>query len=171
MTTYGSSKGPTAYDTGAGGSFQGSKPAGLGPSVENGRDGPYNPIESNWSTPGSQVYGGETYHGHNAGPASNNIKPLPASSTNPGQSPDGGQYTSVGWAQKDGLVHQGPDTPTTSYTDGIKEDVGYKVLGRVDITDRPLPNSDPNGAGNWSFEQASYFGSPDYNGDKDRDDY
>lgn len=42
---------------------------------------------------------------------------------------------------------------------------GYTVVDTVDITDRPIPNADPAGQGNMSFEQNSYFKTPDYNGD------
>lgn len=30
---------------------------------------------------------------------------------------------------------------------------GYTVVGTVDVTDRPVPNADPNGMGAWSQEQ------------------
>lgn len=47
-----------------------------------------------------------------------------------------------------------------------RTDKGYTVLDTVDVTDRPIPNADPAGQGNRSYEQSNYFKSPDYNGNE-----
>lgn len=39
----------------------------------------------------------------------------------------------------------------TDKTPGAQD--GYTVVGTVDVTDRPFPNSDPNGKGAWGQEQ------------------
>lgn len=45
------------------------------------------------------------------------------------------------------------------------EPKGFDVLGSVDITDRPIPNADPAGEKNYSYEQPAYFKMPAYDND------
>lgn len=46
-------------------------------------------------------------------------------------------------------------------TEKDKSSAGYTVLQTVDITDRPISNSDPDQKENWAYEQESYFDKPE----------
>jgi hypothetical protein len=177
MITYGSSKGPTAYDTGKGGAYQGDTAPSVGPSVVSGKDGPFHDLPATSTSPGQESWDDERYLGASyqggvdrglgpLGPDSLPIHPLPGSSTSPGQSPGGGgQYEPVGWALK-GPDSWGSNPASTAYLEGMAEEstkdgAGYKVLHTCDIiNDRIVSNADPAHEGNWSYEQGAYFPNP-----------
>ena len=117
----------------------------------------FNPILSTPYTDGTSASGGETYHGHNDGPSSNDIKPLPDSSTSPGQSPGGGEYNPVG---HDGSPTFGDVHGQMHPSKQVEAGEGYHVLGSVDVLDRPIPND--NGGRNYEH---SYFEEPDNEGE------
>lgn len=151
-------------------------PYDQGQTVGGSGNGEYNPILSTPYDAGSQVYGGERYlYESNPngpvsdGPRKNDIKRLPASSTNPGQdvSDTAGQYEPTHFGIHGPWTEEYHSEPRFKDTD--VEEAGYKLVGTYHtIEDDEIPNDHSWGeeSRNW---QANYFDVPEYGENEDEE--